>query len=173
MDERPGMQGGIFLLTTSAMLLATTVMVPWWIVVEGFTKDESRATLQFAYHSWEGRVTIAAVAWVLILTATVVADPTPAKRTGRCVLLLAFALLASIAPSVYLWRETMARGGRLLTVSNDVFDSIGPGLVLSLLALVGIGFGASMTYKRERIRGRARAAPADPAKNLDAPEPPP
>ena len=148
------MQGGVLLLTCSAMLLATTVMMPWYLIVEDFG-GEDRVQMTFPYESWEGRITVVATLVILLFVALAVSDPTPAARARRCVLLLPFAITASIAPSVYIWRITM-KMGMPMDLAKDRLETISPGIVLLLLALMGIGFGASMTHRRERARVRSR-----------------
>jgi hypothetical protein len=147
------------------MLLAATAMAPWWIRLDGFGQEgaELRATFQFPYESWEGRVTLALILLVAAAAARVLADPLPGRRASRCVTLQLLAWAAPVAPTVYLYRTAMAREGGLLTVQTGRLESLGPGILLTLLALVGIGFGATMLYRA------GRAARPRPPKKLDAP----
>jgi hypothetical protein len=153
---KPEFQGGLFWLVLSSILLGATAMMPWWLRIEGFGGEQRVYFFQYAYESWEGRVTLAALLVVALEAAATAAGASAAGRARHCLRLLFFAFAASIAPTVYLFRAAVERDARLLELTPDRLDVLGPGLFVTLLALVGVGFGASATYRRERRRARGR-----------------
>lgn len=150
----------VALLAASTMVLAAGTAMPWHILIEG-EGAAAVSSIEWTIGSGEGIGTLACLLLIFVFVTWILAVDRSAVRIRRCLAILFVAVVASLLPSVYLWRTFLTQ-----RAEKGVEHLMGPGIFVALLALVGIGFGASLTYLHERrLEQNAEKSASDSGSN--------